>query len=139
MSLTRALFATVVNDASVQARIGYRFRPGVAYPKDELPFADYIVVADTNEKHSAGRTKAKFATVEVVVYAADHSDAETISELIKAALEATTGLVEGVSGLAIRRIDEVDRSDQPDLGQRGQSKGPFAVSKMFNIKYLSNT
>ena len=139
MSLAQALFAKVANSASVIALIGARFRPGVAAPKDKLPFADYIIISDVNEKYVGGRTKWRFATVEVVAYADDHPSAEAVADAIRLVLEATSGAVSGVDGIRIRVIHEIDNSDQPDLGRQGQSKGPFAVSKLYRVKYQSST
>lgn len=134
--LAKALYAILVNAEAVTDLVSTRIRPLRLDTHDGFPYVDYATTEEREERHSTGTTGVRFAAVQFTAYATTHLGAAAVDAAVKAALEsAPRGAVAGVGEILIIRITSEDATDEPDLGNRGQSGGPYAIGRVYRVKY----
>lgn len=107
-TIETALYATVIEDATVNAIIGTRFFPNVVPQSAKIPAATYMQISGPRVHSVEGALGMVKARYQINCWAAKYSTVKDLAEAIRKQLDGFSGTVNTVQIQSIMLVDEGD-------------------------------
>lgn len=132
MSIKASLRSYLTSDPMLTAGAVGGVHP-VALPQDRpRPAITYQRMPSDHDANLKGATGSSLATFRIVTWADSYSDAETVSEYVRKAMQGFSGNMNGTQVGSVTLANDYDDYTEPPDGSAG---GIFQVVFDFHIRY----
>lgn len=129
MTIRQAIYEHITEDADVSALIGTRCYPGVAPESAALPYVVYQTISTARPRHLGGTSGIAERRIQLDVYAATLTSAESVSEELRELFSAFRGAMGSSAQVNIRScfVDDEDDLYEEPVDSGGIESGVFRV------------
>ena len=133
MLVGKAIYSILKDDSTVGAVIGDRIYPNVAMQTSAFPFVVYQVTGDSPTDTKDGVSDLDENAILILCYSQTYSEASTLADKVRTALDRVDGTYEGVELQGIQYL-----SYNEDFDVKDDDDGVYVKSLNFRIRLINN-